>query len=82
MTDLYMAEGFYYSRDHLLDFGLVEHPEDETLFAYHGSESWETIMRLLRDQWGYGAFWDDSKLIKKTPMRDGRTNYVFRITRL
>lgn len=79
--DLYQSEGFYYSRNHLIDSGCIENYNDENVFAYHAQDDWQTVVSHLRSVWGYDMFWFGPALMKSSAMRNGQTNYVFRITR-
>ena len=81
MADLYQAEGFYYSRDHLIEAGCIENHEDHAVFAFHSFEEWAVVADRLRSVWGYDLFWWGPHLIKCTSMKGGKSNYVFHIRR-
>lgn len=81
MTDLHAAEGFYYSRDHLIERGCIENSDDENVFAYHSSDDWSAVSNHLKESWGHGQYWFGPSLIKETSMKNGLTNYIFRVSR-
>jgi len=73
------AEGFYYSIGHLVDAGCVQNHNEDGVLAIHSSKDWATTSECLKGVWGYGHAWSGPKLLKSSPMTDGRTNFVFQI---
>lgn len=82
MDDTTKAEGFYYSVGHLIEAGCIENHDDETMFAFHSTDTWDDVSRHLRKVWGYGNCWGGPHLLKQSSIKDGRTNYVFKVDRL
>ncbi len=79
MDPITKSEGFYYSIDHLVEAGCVPNHDITGVLAFHSIEDWDHVSAKLKNVWGYSFSWTGPTLLKQSPMRDGRTNYVFRI---
>ena len=79
MDAMTKAEGFYYSIDHLAEAGCIRNHNEDGVLAIHSADEWSAVSDNLKAVWGYQNAWTGPKLLKKSPMADGRTNYVFQI---
>lgn len=77
MDDILEAEGWGYLEDHFEDSGFISHNDSCDIFAFHSNLNWEEVLKIIKTQWGYLQFFTTAKLLKKTQMKNGKTNYVF-----
>ena len=77
--DILEAEGWGYLEDHFKDAGFIQHDNMCDVFAIHTHKKWGDILLLLKKQWGYLEFFSTATLLKKTKIKDGRINFVFRL---
>lgn len=74
-----MAEGWEYLEDHFRESGFIPHKDERDIFAIHTNKPWKEVLELIKDQWGYARFFMSAIVIKKTNLKNGQTNFVFRI---
>lgn len=77
--DVLISEGLGYLEDHFKDAGFIPHKDEWDIFAVHTNEKWPEILASIKSQWGYGRFFINAIIIKKTSLKNGKTNFVFRL---
>ena len=77
--DILEAEGWGYLEDHFKDAGFIQHSERGNIYAIHTDRNWNDILQLIKKQWGYLEFFSTAILLKKTEMKNGQINFVFRL---
>lgn len=77
--DVLLAEGLGYLEDHFKEAGFIPHKDECDIFARHTSKTWAEVLELIKCQWGYARFFTSAVLIKETNLKNGKTNFVFRL---
>ena len=75
--DILESEGWVYLSGHFEEAGFIPHAGACDVFAFQSACDWESILELIKSQWGYLVLFATARLLKKTKMKDGRTNFVF-----
>lgn len=75
--DTLEAEGWVYLEMHFKDHGFIPHRDSCDVFAFHSKLKWKEVFKIIKSQWGYLRFFTTAKLLKKTKMKNGETNFVF-----